>query len=201
MIIYFKISVRTWTIHWEAYWSVACKTRTVFSPFRQHSLWLQQQEQERDRSPSTAAVAVLGTARLKPTRLAAHGRARRAEPCLWRCCPFLSQLAFGHPVQVHVSSRVKNTRNFVPLNSPSSLLIKEWIILWRQVLWELFIPKHVLLCSTESKSKTQTQGKCAPYPKPQKAKLQRQQLKMLTILHLGRFVFNSDQQNVLFWFV
>lgn len=62
-------------------------------------------------------------------------------------------------------------------------------------------PFNSQACVSASKNKTQTQDKCAPYPKPQKAKLQRQQLKMLTILHLGRFVFNSDQQNALFGFV
>lgn len=165
MIIYFKISIRTWTIHRKAYRLVACKIRTVFSPFRQHCLRFQQQEQEQDRSPSTVVVAVRDNACPKPTRLSAQGHTRRAKPCRWHCCPFLSRLAFCHTVQVHVSYRVKNTRNFVPLNSPNSLLVKEWISLQRQALWVLFTPKPVFL---RPKIKHKPKTNVPPIPNPRR---------------------------------
>lgn len=86
-IIYFKISNRTWTIHGEAYRSVACKIRTVFSPFRQHCLRFQQQEQEQDRSPSTVVVAVRDNTCPKPTQLGAQGTPGGPSPATGAAAP------------------------------------------------------------------------------------------------------------------
>lgn len=150
-IIYFKISNRPWTIHGEAYRSVACKIRTVFPPFRQQTLPAISAARARaGQVPEHRGCGCQGQHMPKANTTRCSGAHQAGQALLLALLPLLVSACFlSHStgaIQVHVSYRVKNTRSFVPLNSPNSLLVKEWISLQRQVLWVLFTPKHVFMC-------------------------------------------------------